>query len=80
MYYQTLKAHFDGKQVVLDEPASFDVGTPLLVLLAKEETLEEERAAWLEMSAAGLARAFGPDEPDYSSAIGKRLPQEGSSS
>ena len=80
MYYQTLKAHFDGKQVVLDEPVAFHAGTPLLVLVAKEETFEEERAAWFEMSAAGLAQAYGPDEPDYSSAIEQRLPKEESSS
>ena len=79
MYYQTLKAHFDGKQVVLDEPFAFDTGTPLLVLVAKEETLEEERSAWFKMSAAGRARAYGPDEPGYSSAIGQRLPKEESS-
>ena len=80
MYYQTLKAHFDGKQVVLDEPVAFDAGTKLLVLVAKEETTEEERAAWLEMSAAGLARAYGPDEPDYSDATGQTLPKEESNS
>lgn len=69
MYYQTLKAHFDGTAIVLDEPCDLPPCTPLLVLVAKEETEEEERTAWLQMSAAGLARAYGDNEPDYSAPV-----------
>lgn len=28
--------------------------------------LDEERKAWMQFSAAGLARAYGDNEPDYS--------------
>jgi hypothetical protein len=66
----TLKAHFDGKQVCLDEPADFAPNTPMLVTVAQpdaaDESFEEERAAWFAFSKQGLARAYGDDEPDYS--------------
>lgn len=32
------------------------------------ETIAAERAAWMLFSAEGLARAYGDDEPEYSTA------------
>jgi hypothetical protein len=61
----TLKAHFDGKQIVLDEPFELPSNTPLLVTLGSEAPLDAERADWYALSKANLARAYGDDEPDY---------------
>ena len=61
----TLKAHFNGKQIVLDEPFDLPPDAPLMVtVLAKEESFED--AQWCGLTAAALARAYGDDEPDYS--------------
>ncbi len=60
----TLKAHFDGQHIVLDEPFALPANAPLMVtLLATDST--DERADWLRASAAGLNRAYADDEPEY---------------
>ena len=63
----TLRAHFNGTQVVLDEPFSLEPNVKLLVTILPSET-DVERDDWLRLSAEGLAAAYGEDEPDYSSA------------
>ncbi|MBI3849800.1 MAG: hypothetical protein HY298_05860 [Verrucomicrobia bacterium] len=74
----TLKAHFDGKQICLDEPYELQRDSKLMVtvLPESEETFDEERAAWLAFSQQSLARAYGENEPDYSHCIGKMPPSE----
>ena len=69
----TLKAHFDGKQVCLDEPYPLQPNTKLFVTIVPD-SLEEERRAWLAASQAAFARAYGDDEPDYSNAVILELP------
>ncbi len=63
----TLRAHFDGKQVCLDEPADLAPDTLLLVTVLPNDSATE-RAAWLAGSQESLARAYSNDEPDYSDA------------
>ena len=59
-----LKAHFNGDHIVLDEPFDIPPHSPLIVtLLAEPDT---ERADWEALAVESLARAYGPDEPDYS--------------
>lgn len=61
----TLKAHFNGKQIVLDEPFDLPPDSPLIVtVLSKEES--GENSQWHRLAAGALARAYGVDEPDYS--------------
>jgi hypothetical protein len=62
-----LKAHFDGEHIVLDEPFELPPNAPVEVTVQWPTTaLEKERKEWLDLSAQGLARAYGPDEPEYS--------------
>lgn len=64
----TLSAHFDGKQIVLDEPHEMKPNTRLLVTVlpsSKKESLETFRDEWYAMAEQSLADAYGPDEPDY---------------
>jgi hypothetical protein len=62
-----LKAHFNGKQIVLDEPFDLPPNSPLMVtVLTKEESGDD--ADWQRLAAGSLARAYGEDEPDYSAA------------
>ena len=70
----TLKAHYDGHQVCLDEPCELPPNTKLLVTVVPGETAEAERQAWLAASQAWLARAYGDDEPDYSHAVIREEP------
>jgi hypothetical protein len=60
----TLKAHFDGEQIRLDEPYELPRDAPLIVTVLSP-SLEEERAEWAKLSAANLARVYGDDEPEY---------------
>lgn len=61
----TLRAHFDGEKVVLDEAYSFEPDDTLLVTVLSNKDLEE-REGWRMLSSRGLGGAYGDDEPDYS--------------
>jgi hypothetical protein len=61
----TLRAHFDGEHILLDEPFDLPRDAPLMVTVLAS-SLEEGRAQWARLSAASLARAYGDDEPEYS--------------
>lgn len=60
----TLRAHFDGKQILLDEPYELRADTPLLVTVI--QPADADRLEWLDLSLQGLAGAYGDSEPDYS--------------
>lgn len=64
----SLKAHFDGKTIQLDEPYEFPPNAQLLVTVLSPTPMETERKGWTGLSAAGLACAYGDNEPDYSEA------------
>jgi hypothetical protein len=61
----TLRARFDGKQIVLDEPFELDPNTELIVTVVPRGS-DEEREAWTRLALESLARAYGADEPEYS--------------
>ncbi|MBK8639833.1 MAG: hypothetical protein IPN92_16735 [Chromatiaceae bacterium] len=60
----TLKAHYDGRAIQLDEPFTLAPDTRLLVTVLEPGT-DTTRALWATLSARGLARAYGDDEPEY---------------
>jgi hypothetical protein len=61
----TLKAHFDGKQIVLDEPFDLPPNSPLMVMvMPRNDSVEDSE--WYRLAASALARAYGENEPDYS--------------
>jgi hypothetical protein len=64
MQIVTLQAHFDGKQILLDEPYELKPNTKLIVSVIQMQ--DEERADWTHFSLANLERAYGEDEPEYS--------------
>ena len=63
----TLRAHYDGEHIVLDEPFEIPANAPLAVtvLAADPSERERERASWAALSAQSFARAYGDDEPEY---------------
>jgi hypothetical protein len=72
----TLKAHYDGKQVCLDEPIDLAPNTPMLVNVVRSDAQGDDRAEWFALAKAAFARAYGDDELDYSHCIGKMPPSE----
>lgn len=60
----TPKAHYDGERIQLDEPFDLPEDSQLMMTILAPEPLDE-RAEWLQFSAAGLARAYSDDEPEY---------------
>jgi hypothetical protein len=62
----TLRAHFDGEQIQLDEPFKLEPDTPLTVIVGGRDEGSQERADWLLFASEALERAYGEDEPEYS--------------
>ena len=67
----TLKAHFDGERIQLDEPFDLPINAPLMVTVLAPVS-GAESAQWAQASAAGLARAYAGNEPEYSIADVKK--------
>jgi len=65
----SLKAHFDGQYIQLDEPFELPRDASLLVTVLSPSPLEQERQAWFALSTARVAAAYGDAEPDYSDAV-----------
>ncbi len=64
----TLPAHFDGQQIVLDEPYTLEPNTRLTVVIVPEQSVDEERADWARLGRHNLAAAYGDNEPEYTAA------------
>ena len=69
----TLSAHFDGKQIVLDEPFELETNTRLIVTVLSDQRLSDERESWLQLSRRGLQHAYGENEAEYTLDMIKRL-------
>ena len=60
----TLKAHFNGDRVILDEPAELKPDTKLLVTVLPDDPAERS-SEWFQMAEGSFSTAFGDDEPEY---------------
>lgn len=61
-----LPAHFDGEHIRLDVPFELAPDTRLIITVLATEEDPMDREDWLGLAAAGLERAYGEHEPDYS--------------
>jgi len=61
-----LRAHFDGKQILLDEPYPLEPNTRLIVTVLSDQTTNDERKSWYQLSQQGLENAYTDEEVDYS--------------
>ena len=60
----TLRAHYDGQRILLDEPFQIPPNTPLMVtVLASADA--DAAAHWAAIAREALVRAYGDDEPEY---------------
>ena len=64
----SVKAHFDGTAIQLDENCELPRNVPLLVTILDAASADAPLPGWYELGAQGPARAYGSNEPDYSSA------------
>ena len=60
----SLRAHYDGERIRLDEPFDLPPDVPLLVTVLVTEA-DNDRDAWIATGRQALARAYGDDEPEY---------------
>ena len=60
---RVLRAHYDGKQILLDEPAELPPNTKLLITVL--ESPDAEREAFMNFALQNLNAAYGDNEPDY---------------
>jgi hypothetical protein len=63
----TLKAHYDGQRIVLDEPFDLPTDAPLIVTVLPNsaDPVTQERSDWAVVAAENLSRGYGSEEPDY---------------
>jgi hypothetical protein len=62
---RSVHAHFDGRQIVLDEPIKLSAGQRLLVTLLDPS---DEETDHYSLAATSLSAAYGTNEPEYSEA------------
>ena len=60
----SIPAHFDGKQILLDEPCELEPNAKLIVTVLPNH--DSEHGSWSRLSADGLSRAYGDGEEEYS--------------
>ena len=59
-----LKAHYDGEHIILDEPFELPPNASLMVTFSAPD----ERSEWAALGSESFARAYGDNEPEYSTA------------
>jgi len=60
----TLKAHFDGQHILLDEPFDLPSNSSLLVTVLLPN-ITDENDQWANIAMRHLAEAYSDNEPDY---------------
>ena len=60
----SIPAHFDGRQIQLDEPCELEPNARLIVTVLPNH--DSERESWLSLSAERLQQAYGDNEEEYS--------------
>ena len=67
-----LTAHFDGQQIILDEPFELEPNAALLVTVLPQPAGAIDEA-WAQLALQNMALAYGQDEPEYTSSDLKSL-------
>ncbi len=72
----TLPAHYDGKQICLDEAFELLPDTKLFVTIISDLKPENDYKDWLSLSGERLTHAYGENEPEYSTNMLKEVNSE----
>jgi hypothetical protein len=62
----TIRAHFDGEHIRLDEPCQLESDAQLLIVILPEQADDGEHEDWERLSRRALENAYADDKPDYS--------------
>jgi hypothetical protein len=57
-----LRAHFDGREIKLDDPYDLPPQVRLMVTVLPTDISND---LWKELAKTGLGRAYGDGEPEY---------------
>jgi len=60
----SIPAHFDGRQILLDEPCELEPNARLIVTILPNHDAEHD--SWLRLSADTLRQAYSNGEEEYS--------------
>jgi hypothetical protein len=69
----TLRAHFDGEQILLDEPFELEPNTQLIVMVLPDQAIDAEHEAWTLLSQEGLVNAYAEEEIEYTEDLIKEV-------
>ncbi len=61
----SLYARYDGEKIQFAIPFALRPGDHLIITVLPQEEELAEREDWFALSAAGLAEAYGDNEPEY---------------
>ncbi|MBF0493354.1 MAG: hypothetical protein HQM15_11330 [Deltaproteobacteria bacterium] len=59
----SIQAHFDGRQILLDEPVQLEPNVRLIVTVLPKQ--DEDHQSWLYFSSLALERAYDEKEEEY---------------
>jgi len=62
----TIRAHFDGEHIRLDEPFQLEPDAKLLIIVLPKQPSGSEQIDWTYLAMQGIENAYGENEPDYS--------------
>ena len=62
----TIRAHFDGQHIRLDETYPLEPDAQLLIVVLPKQSDASEREDWAHLSQQALGHAYAEDEPDHS--------------
>jgi hypothetical protein len=61
----TIRAHFDGQHIRLDEPCQLEPDAQLLIVVLPKQADDGEREDWAHLARQALENAYAEDEPAY---------------
>ena len=66
----SLKAHYDGERILLDEPFEIPPNSPLMITVLSAVEGQEALADgdWIVAARKTLSKAYGEGEPEYTAA------------
>ena len=62
----TIRAHFDGEHILLDEACQLEPDAQLLIVVLPKQLQNGEHEDWARLSLEALGNAYGEHEPEYS--------------
>ncbi len=76
MQPRTIRAHFDGEHICLDESCQLEPEAQLLVVVLPKDGADKEHEEWPLLSRQVLENAYGENEPEYTLDALKKLNPE----